>query len=97
MATKTDLLFSILCLFVLVVIAAFQSSFLVGLVYGKGDSFPIEIGEISDYSENINTNTSASNSNSSKHEENDEIINCDMPPCPPGQVCIQSCPEVSIQ
>lgn len=25
-------------------------------------------------------------------DNTDQITNCEMPPCPPGQACIQSCP-----
>jgi hypothetical protein len=68
------------------------------MVYGQGDSLPFEIGDIPDASEHMkNNNTSSNNSDSTNYEGNNQIISCEMPPCPPGQACIQSCPEVSIQ
>lgn len=55
------------------------------IAYGQIDSLPFEIGDIIPPNETTDYN----NSNSSIVDEND---NCDMPPCPPGQACIQSCP-----
>lgn len=97
MATKTKANFSILSLIVFIVLGTIQSFSIASIAYGQEDLLPFEIGEISESKENINTNTSTNSSNSTNYEKNDEIINCEMPPCPPGQACIQSCPEVSIQ
>lgn len=97
MATTTKANFTILSVVVFIVLGIIQCFSISGMAYGQGDSLPFEIGEISESNENMNTNTSSDTSNSTSYGENNEIINCEMPPCPPGQACIQSCPEVSIQ
>jgi hypothetical protein len=101
MATNSKGYLNIACLSVFIVLATVLFLNTTGFVYGQDDSLPFEIGDISSaVSEDTNASTSSSNnsgSNSTNSEQNDQVINCDMPPCPPGQACIQSCPEVSVQ
>ena len=36
--------------------------------------------------------------NSDQNEDEDmKTQNCQMPPCPPGEMCIQACPEYSLE
>lgn len=52
-----------------------------------------------------NTSTTLSNttatpefgSNTDKNKNNVSIEPCNMPPCPPGEMCIQVCPETDLQ
>lgn len=61
------------------------------MTYGQSDSLPFEIGEITPPNQNTN-DTYYNNSNSTANEDDEQQANCDMPPCPPGHACIQSCP-----
>ncbi len=100
MATNSKGYLSITSLSVFIVLASILSQNTTGVVvYGQDDSLPFEIGDISGaVSEDANASASSSNaSNSTNSELDGQAINCDMPPCPPGQACIQSCPEVSVQ
>lgn len=60
--------------------------------YGQTDFPPFEIGDIigpNESTSQIPNNTSDTTGNISPDTETDD---CVMPPCPPGQACIQSCP-----
>lgn len=98
MKTEVKKSIGVLNLGILLLIVTIYSTSISGVAFGQNDSIPFEIGDISDSIVNPADNPSNNNnSNSTDYGQNDEIINCDMPPCPPGQVCIQSCPEVNIQ
>lgn len=97
MTKKAKAYFSIIILGVFVLVSTMHTPNIGRMAYGQGDSLPFEIGDISDNAEHTNSSTTSNNSNSTNYEQNDEILNCEMPPCPPGQACIQSCPEVIIQ
>lgn len=45
--------------------------------------------------DNSNNNINSSNNNNSSNSSGSSNIEpCNMPPCPPGKACIQSCPGV---
>jgi len=88
MATQTKKMIATFCLSLFIIITILQSQNILNIASGQDNVLPFEIGDITGSNENIN-DTSYNNSNSTLIEEND---NCVMPPCPPGQACIQSCP-----
>jgi len=70
------------------------------MAYGQSDTLPFEIGDIigiDTKSKNMTSNDTflTDTENISKEESSAESENCVMPPCPPGNACIQSCPEIS--
>ena len=97
MTTQAKAYFKTLILGVFLLVTMVHTPNIARMVYGQGDSLPFEIGDISGNGEKTNSNNSSNNSNSTNYDENDGLLNCEMPPCPPGQACIQSCPEVMVQ
>ena len=97
MAIKTNVFFRITNLGIFVVLTTILSSNVAGIAYGQSELLPFEIGDIPNASKNTNTSNPVGNLTSTNDEQNDQIIDCEMPPCPPGQACIQSCPEIIIQ
>lgn len=81
-------------------IALLQFSHGTIMAYGQSDTLPFEIGNIIGIDTKSNNMTSndtfpTDTENISKEESSPEAGNCVMPPCPPGNACIQSCPEIS--
>ncbi|MDR4491512.1 MAG: hypothetical protein R2685_11530 [Candidatus Nitrosocosmicus sp.] len=57
--------------------------------YGQSQILPFDIGDIATQ----NNATSTDNLSNTTLDQSDEVNPCNMPPCPPGQACIQSCPQ----
>ncbi len=92
MVTKTKKnIITVCCLGLIVVIATLQLQTIKIMTFGQSDSIPFEIGDIAHPNQNTN-DTYLNNSNSTTGDDNDQQANCEMPPCPPGYACIQSCP-----
>ncbi|MGD9672542.1 MAG: hypothetical protein AB7U98_03565 [Candidatus Nitrosocosmicus sp.] len=69
------------------------------MAYGQSDTLPFEIGDIigiDTKSKNMTSNDTflTDTETFSNEESSSEAGNCVMPPCPPGNACIQSCPEI---
>ena len=91
MVTKTKNIIAVCCLGIFIVAATLHLQNIKIMAYGQSDSLPFEIGDIIPPNQNT-SDTSNNNSNSTTGDDNDQQANCDMPPCPPGYACIQSCP-----
>lgn len=75
--------------FVLFVAAFLSTTNLLSTAYGQSKIFPFDAGNIVTQH---NTSNPSNLSNLSVNEA-DEPNPCNMPPCPPGHACIQSCPQ----
>ncbi len=63
--------------------------------YEEDDMIPFEIGDVngSDIGSMQITNSTVSDDSTTEFSnDNTPELGCDMPPCPPGNACIQSCP-----
>jgi hypothetical protein len=60
-----------------------------GTAYGQSQILPFEIGDIVTQKNITNPN----NQSNITVDPSYEVNPCNMPPCPPGQACIQSCPQ----
>lgn len=57
--------------------------------YGQSQIIPFDLGDMATQN-NITNSDSLSNTSL---DQSGEVNPCIMPPCPPGQACIQSCPQ----
>lgn len=62
---------------------------LLSTAYGQSQILPFDIGDIATQ----NNSTSTDNLSNTTLDQSDKVNPCNMPPCPPGQACIQSCPQ----
>ncbi len=60
--------------------------------YGQTDFPPFEIGDIIGPNESTSLGTNNTSDTLGNFSPDTETDDCVMPPCPPGQACIQSCP-----
>ena len=90
-----------LCLSLFMAIVALHTQNTSNMVYGQTDSLPNSsssgVGDIMALDPLQNQDQSYTSNNATNISENvdapnSENTNCDMPPCPPGHACIQSCP-----
>ena len=90
-----------LSVFVVLVLSTFAAHYLLNdlqalsasIADSKDQLMPFDMKEIFETGQPQNETTKNSSSIGVGAEENtDQIMNCEMPPCPPGQACIQSCP-----
>ncbi|KAA2280378.1 transmembrane 9 family protein [Candidatus Nitrosocosmicus sp. SS] len=78
--------------FFLIVFFVFSPLFIANLIstaYGQSQIIPFDIGDIA----TKKYATSTDNLSNITLHQSDEVNPCNMPPCPPGQACIQSCPQ----
>ncbi|MGD9535294.1 MAG: hypothetical protein AB7V56_16180 [Candidatus Nitrosocosmicus sp.] len=76
-------------LIVFIVVSPLFIASLLNTAYGQSQILPFDIGDIATQ----NNATSADNLSNTTLDQSDEVNPCNMPPCPPGQACIQSCPQ----
>lgn len=62
---------------------------LLNTAYGQDQNLPVDIGDIVTQ----NNITNLDNSSNMSMAQSDGANPCNMPPCPPGHACIQSCPQ----
>lgn len=74
---------------VMVVFAAFSLGGFYINAYGQSQILPFDINDIISQNETGSSNLS----NPASVNNGGDNIPCNMPPCPPGQACIQSCPQ----
>lgn len=91
--SKTKSILTAAFIFSLIItVASIQSLNISIPAYGQTDLPPFEIGDtigLNESTSQVTNNTSDTSWNFSPDTETDD---CVMPPCPPGQACIQSCP-----
>ena len=92
---------TILSVFVVLISSTFAAQYLLNdllavsasVAYSKNQLMPFEMKEIFETGQAQNEPTKNSSTIGVGAEDNtDKTTNCEMPPCPHGQACIQSCP-----
>ncbi|MFI5425315.1 MAG: hypothetical protein ACHQXG_11055 [Nitrososphaerales archaeon] len=72
----------------------FENNFLTvsaSIVSAKDQLMPFDLKDMVDVGQAQNVSTENS-SDTGTYDDQENTVDCDMPPCPPGQACIQSCP-----
>ena len=78
----------------IVLASYFQNYFQVGLAtsFDANDiKMPFEMNNMFEIGQ-LQNETSGNSANVTTNDSPQGSVGCDMPPCPPGQACIQSCP-----
>lgn len=87
MISKIDMKRTVLLCLVLTASAASSMGNIFSFAQAQSQVMPYETGD------NISQdNATGSNSSAAELDNGSNNLPCIMPPCPPGQACIQSCP-----
>ena len=61
------------------------------IIEAKDQLMPFDTKKVLESGQSQNE-TKKNSSNDIANEDHNKLTDCEMPPCPPGQACIQSCP-----